>query len=246
MERVKPFGYKNYGSIPHLSGSRLGERDYSANAGQERIATVRRRDRFDEVLVQEKLDGSNVGVGLIGGVLYPLVRAGYPASTSPRRQHWEFSNWVFANEGRFRSVLREGERIAGEWLMQAHGTRYKLAHEPFVAFDLLTGEKRLPYDELIERVDGMFTLPYLLHRGDSISINSILELLGEYGHHGSLDKAEGAVWRVEREVPIGKNQTRHRVVDFLCKYVRPDKKDGAYLPEMSGRDAVWNWLPDPL
>lgn len=38
VERIKPFGYKNYGRIPHLFGSRLGERDYSANAVQERIA----------------------------------------------------------------------------------------------------------------------------------------------------------------------------------------------------------------
>ncbi len=243
MERRKPFGYKNYGSIPHLSGSRLGESDYAANPGHERIATERRRDRFDEVIVQEKLDGSNVGVGLIDDVLYPLVRAGYLASTSPHRQHWEFSNWVFSNEERFRTVLKDGERLAGEWLMQAHGTRYELAHEPFVAFDLMVGEKRLPYDELVKRIKGAFTLPFLLHRGDSISIEKVLQLLGEHGHHGSLDKVEGAIWRIERDIPVRKQQIRQRVVDFLCKYVRADKQDGIYLPEMSGRDVVWNWSP---
>ena len=32
-------------------------------------------------------------------------------------------------------------------------------------------------------------------------------------------------------------------VDFLAKYVRPEKVDGAYLPEMSGQTAIWNWRP---
>jgi hypothetical protein len=47
------------------------------------------------------------------------------------------------------------------------------------------------------------------------------------------DEIEGVVYRVERK---GK-------VDFLAKYVRPDKVDGSYLPEVSGREAVWNWRP---
>jgi hypothetical protein len=31
------------------------------------------------------------------------------------------------------------------------------------------------------------------------------------------------------------------VVDFLAKYVRPDKIDGCYLPEINGGHAYWNW-----
>ncbi|KKL70160.1 hypothetical protein LCGC14_2107750, partial [marine sediment metagenome] len=31
---------------------------------------------------------------------------------------------------------------------------------------------------------------------------------------------------------------------FLAKWVRPDKEDGIYLPEISGGEAVWNWRPD--
>ncbi len=30
-------------------------------------------------------------------------------------------------------------------------------------------------------------------------------------------------------------------VKMLAKYVRPDKVDGAYLPEQSGKEPVWNW-----
>lgn len=244
LERTKPFGHKNYGSIPHLSGSRLGEKDYMANPGQERIATVQKRDKHDYIYVQEKLDGSNVGVGLLNGILYPMSRAGHQASTSPYRQHWEFANWVYENEARFRASLNEGERIVGEWLMQAHGTRYELKHEPFVMFDVMVGSKRKPYDEVEQRaVRGGFVMPYLLHHGDPLSIVDALKLLGEFGHHGAIDKVEGAMWRVERDEQRHKHTgERTRIVDFLVKYVRPGKVDGCYLPEKNGTNTeIWNW-----
>jgi hypothetical protein len=130
--------------------------------------------------------------------------------------------------------VQDGERVCGEWLMQAHGTRYNLAHEPFVVFDIMRGTERTAYNDLASRVEaGDFTLPQLLHRGSALSIEAALKALGDYGFHGALDKVEGAVWRVERQ---GK-------VDFLVKYVRADKKDGMYLPDKSGNKPVWNWRP---
>jgi hypothetical protein len=63
----KPLGIKNYGHIPHLRGSRMGVGDHTCHDGQSRIATAWVRDRHDEVIVQEKLDGSNVGVARLDG-----------------------------------------------------------------------------------------------------------------------------------------------------------------------------------
>lgn len=54
---MKPIGRKAYGSIPHLPGSRLGPGDHHIHEGQAAILTQRARDRHDEVLLQEKLDG---------------------------------------------------------------------------------------------------------------------------------------------------------------------------------------------
>ncbi len=244
LQNHKPLGIKNYGSIAHLPGSRLGTGDHKCNEGQARIATLKVRDKHDRVFVQEKLDGSNVGVALVNGVLYPLTRAGYLASTSPYEQHWRFSEWVFAHQDRFLMVLSEGDRLCGEWLLQAHGTRYALMHEPFVAFDLMVGSTRTPYDEFVNRISpGDFMSPKLLHQGSSLSIDSALSLLGSYGFHGSLDPVEGAVWRVERFRETGKRGERIWVVDFLVKYVRPDKVDGCYLPDISGREPIWNLDP---
>jgi len=237
--KTKPLGRKNYGSIPHLPNSRMGPSDRSCHEGQARIATVKTRDKNDEVFVQEKLDGSNVGVARVGNEIYPLVRSGWTASSSPYKQHWEFNGWVYQNRERFMRVLNSDERLVGEWLLQAHGTRYKLHHEPFVAFDLMIADKRLPYDAFIDRVQGQFVTPFLLHRGGAFSVEAALDVLQGYGFHGAIDTVEGAIWRVERDRPVGKGQKK-RVVDFLVKYVRPGKQDGIYLSGVSGKPDVWN------
>lgn len=246
IRNPKPLGIRNYGSIAHLSNSRVGVGDHHCNPGQEKIATVKTRDKHDKIIVQEKLDGSNVGVAKIAGIIYPLVRAGYGADTSPYRQHWEFADWVKTNQTRFLAVLQDGERLVGEWLMQAHGTRYQLFHEPFVAFDLMTGKTRTPFEEFRERISvGEFITPKVIHEGGPISVEDALEKLGTYGFHGALDEVEGAVWRVERNQTIkrGRGNERHWIVDFLVKFVRQGKTDGNYLPDVSGREEIWNWLP---
>src|SRR5437588_7986509 len=121
----KPLNGKAYGSIPHLPGSRLGPGDHHVHAGQAIICTEKARDRHDRLIVQEKLDGSCVAVAKLEGRIVPLTRAGYPAHSSPWEQHQLFEAWVWNNAyERFDQLLEEGERLCGEWLAQAHGTRY--------------------------------------------------------------------------------------------------------------------------
>ena len=238
--KKKPIGRKNYGSIPHLPNSRMGPADHTCHEGQERIATIKARDKHDEIFVQEKLDGSNVGVARVGDVLHMLGRAGYDTFSSPYTQHRHFGNWAHRNYERFFSVLKDGERLVGEWLMQAHGTRYELPHEPFVVFDLMVGTERLPYDEFMGRIDGRFITPFLVSRGQPMGVEDAMKVIGEFGHHGAIDPVEGAVWRVERDKLVGGGK-RKRVVDFLVKWVRPDKVDGLYL--LDGQELWNNWLP---
>lgn len=242
MNVNKPLGGKNYGSIAHLPGSRLGPGDHKCHEGQERICLEKTRDKHDRIIVQEKLDGSNVGIAKVGGRIVALTRAGYLAHTSPYEQHHKFGRWVAQNEARFEPILQEGERLVGEWLLQAHGTRYALPHEPFVAFDLMVGTKRATYEELSERVGDAVVLPYVISIGPPMSIQDALNELGELGRHGAIDPIEGAVWRVERNELIGKEHGGQRrwVVDYLAKYVRPDKQDGSYLESVTGRPTVWN------
>lgn len=240
-EQSKPLGTKAYGHIPHLPSSRTGPGDHHCSSGQANIATVKVRDKHDRVIVQEKLDGTCVSAVLLNDKLIPLTRSGYEAWSSSYEQHHLWGDWVVLNEERFRSVLCEGERLVGEWLAQAHGTRYELFHEPFVAFDIMTKSKRDVYEEFNGKLSwGEFVKPHIIHQGSSFGIDDAMKALGDRGFHGSLDKPEGAVWRVERF------DHHHKMwnVDFLCKYVRHDKIDGAYLPEKEmSKKEMWNWRP---
>lgn len=236
----KPLGIRAYGSIPHLPNSRLGPSDKSCHAGQAKIATVKARDRYDTIIVQEKLDGSCCSVAKINGEIVALTRAGYRAETSPYRQHHIFKEWVDEQKRRFRGALDEGQRLVGEWMLQAHGTRYHLNHEPFVVFDLMTGHERETFAELQWRAFlANLTLPFVLSAGPPVSVEAAMLKLGEYGHHGALDPAEGAVWRIERSRPTGIKGERKTVVDFLVKYVRPDKVDGKYLVPDEDEDKIF-------
>lgn len=232
----KPLGHKAYGSIPHLPNSRLGPKDYSIHEGQARILTEKTRDRHDVVIVQEKLDGSNVAVANVGGQILALTRAGYVATTSKFEQHHLFAHWVREREAVFREIIGPGDRVSGEWLAQAHGTRYEnLGDEDvFVAFDLFEGRERLPLTTFLTEVSGRLAIaPVIAFVNRAVPLDEALKELGERGRFGALDPVEGVVYRCERQ---GK-------VEFLAKWVRPDKVDGHYLPEVSGREAVWNWRP---
>ncbi len=220
----KPLGINNYGHIPHLPNSRLGSGDHHIQAGQAEIATIKTRDFRDLVIVQEKLDGANVGVLKLNDKLIALTRSGHDCEKSPYLAHKLFLEFVEKNHNRFFNLLKEGERIAGEWLTITHGTHYNMPHEPFVAFDIFPKKhQRITYHEFLLRVLPFgFVVPRLVHLGSAISTNSALRRLeADKSYHGAIDDIEGLVYRVERD----------NKVDFLCKFVRHDKQDGLYLDE---------------
>lgn len=230
---MKPLGQKAYGSIPHLPGSRRGAGDHGLTEQQARILTEKTRDKHDEVIVAEKLDGSNVCVARKGGGLIALGRAGYLAQSSPYKQHQLFAAWVRCHLELF-GWLREGERVCCELMIQAHGTIYTPKFEcPVVAFDVIMGRDRLLLDDWMPRCQ--LPAAKIIHRGPALPVDEALVLLGEHGYYGA-DMPEGAVWRVERK----------GVCNFLGKYVRPEKVDGKYLEKVTGNGPVWNVDYDSL
>lgn len=226
---IKPLGKKAYGSIPHLPGSRVEGGDHTIDQGQANICLKSVRDGNDIIIVQEKLDGTNCAVVKLGGKIIPLNRSGWIATDSTYAVHRVFAAWVEENYDRFDALLQEGERACGEFLAQVVSTKYDLSHEPFVIFDIMTGDRRTAFREVIKRVSPyLFVVPFAVHVGNPISIEDAMKKL-IVSHHGA-EEVEGGVWRVER----------NEKVDFLAKYVRHGKEDGKYLSQETGKEPIWN------
>jgi len=213
---------KVYNSILHLAGSNRGE-DAMADRWLSSLATGDRIQKKCRIYVSEKVDGSCTGVFRHGDELVARTRSGGLASEAGPLQLRLFAQWVALNRRRFLSVLQDGERIVGEWLLQAHGTRYAFKHEPYVVHDIFDsrGNTPLPYPLLKERIlPGGFLMPKLLFSGErGISIEEADRLLGTHGFFGAIDEAEGMVWRIER----------HKLPPLMVKYVRPGFTAGRFM-----------------
>lgn len=230
---MKPLNRKSYGSIPHLSSSKLGEGDYYVGEGEERILTLKARDKDDCVFAYEKYDGSNIGIAKVNKRIFALTRAGYEAKTSPFLQHKYFNEWVYKHEKMFDEMLEEGERITGEWLLQAHGLKYKIDVDPILFFDYFTSKNDRLLQRDLRQIMGKygFRMPRLLHEGGPKTVAELLPILNQKTKGIESDEnPEGIVYRVERR---GK-------VDFLAKWVRHDFEPGKYCIGVDEQELVWN------
>lgn len=223
FDKHKPIGRSSYGSIAHLPGSHMGIGDKRLNDGQTRLLTEKCRDKYDLVVVQEKLDGSCVSVARLEDEIVALGRAGYLAESSSYEQHRMFSTYVTVNKERFKALLKPGERVVGEWLAMAHGTKYKLKHEKFVPFDIMVDSKRLSWEETVNRLTPYFTMPHVYHSGEPLSISRAKDFM-QTSYHGA-EQVEGVIYRMYRKGEF----------DFAAKYVRDDYVTGKYFEK-----ETWN------
>jgi len=226
-----------YPRIPHLPGSRLGPSERHAAAAVVARMTVAAGDG-DRVIVTEKLDGSCVAlVGLVDGV-EARGRDGGPCAASRNDGRRACAAWVEARAGRLAAAgaVPLGARLVCEWMALAHGTRYALPHGPLVAIDGFDADgARWPWARVREIAAALaLPTPTELHAGGALAIDAALAALGDHGHHGAIDRAEGVMYRLEHGA---------RVI-ALAKLVRLDKQDGVLLADHSGGDHVWNAWPD--
>jgi hypothetical protein len=101
-----------------------------------------------------------------------------------------------------------------------------------VAFAIMLKHRRTAYDEFSMRADKA-ALPraHVLHDGGPLTVEAMLETLGNKGFHGALDGTEGAVWIHENDGTFS----------AIAKYVKHDKVDGRYLSSNNGGLDIINY-----
>ena len=225
---------KMYPKIPHLPGSRTGIRDRHCGVVLAK-RLLEESKPGDTVIVQEKLDGTNVLISRINDQLIALGRDGKPCKHSRNTNRQAFATWLEKHQNRF-AWLENLERLVCEWLPVTHGTRYNLPHEPIVALDFFNAvETRATISELQTKIaTSSLIVPHVLHVGNAISLEVMLEKLGLHGRHGALDASEGLVYRLERP---------NKLI-VIAKYVRHGKIDGLFLADHTGLEDVFNSYPE--
>lgn len=131
----------------------------------------------DLCLIEEKLDGANCAMSLIGE--NPLIRnrtniinKGYVKKSTPAKlQFRPIWNWFYENKDKFKHIndLLGPVSIYGEWLWALHGIVYDELPDYFIAYEVFSHEKKHFINPLLSR-DALnkvgFSVAPLLHIGE--------------------------------------------------------------------------------
>ena len=146
----------------------------------DKVMTPDEAQRFlsGEVIVEEKIDGANVGISVDEDLTIRVQNRGqYLSPAHPAGQFRTLFAWLQPRHDRIVDSLFPNLMLFGEWCYAVHSVRYLGLPDWFLAFDVYDREKGAFWsverrNELAAALD-IATVP-LLHRGTA----SVQELLG--------------------------------------------------------------------
>ena len=152
-----------YPRTPHLFGS-TGTDDDKGLGRSESVTLISDRS----LVVEEKLDGTNVGVHFTSSGRMVLQCRGHEITEGMHAQYDLFKQWTMTKRPIFESILRDRLIIFGEWLYARHSLHYRRLPHYFFEFDIYDKQERQFLDlgrrlELIEGT-GVATVP-VIYRG---------------------------------------------------------------------------------
>ena len=135
---IQSLAILKYPRTPHLEGSRLQPGD----EGHEHVPLASLRGQ--QAVVEEKLDGANVGISFTEGGELLLQSRGHYLGGGRERHFTLLKQWASAHEARLLERLEDRYVMYGEWLHAKHSVSYDVLPHWFCEFDV--------YD----RRDGVF------------------------------------------------------------------------------------------
>ena len=164
--------FVKYPRTPHLFGSKGTDDDKHLNEAEsnEFIAD-------ESLIVEEKIDGTNVGIHFTSDGEMVLQCRGHLITKGMHPQYDLFKQWTAVKRFVIEGHLEDRFILFGEWVYARHSVRYRQLPHYFFEFDIydkvedtfLSLERRM---ELLEGT-GIVTVP-VVHQGDrkSTRLNS--------------------------------------------------------------------------
>ena len=163
-----------YPRTRHLEGSKLqfGDEDLS----QIKFETIKNK----KIIVEEKVDGANVGISFVSDKLYLQSRGHFLVGGYNERHYNLLKAWANQNLNALYNALGNRYIMFGEWLYAKHKIFYDDLPDYFLEFDLFDKENQVFLDTTsrkeITKNLPVFSVPVLAE--DSFSnLKSLLSLL---------------------------------------------------------------------
>lgn len=126
---------RKYPRTRHVQGSRLQHGDHDLEAVPWEELTGK------HLVVEEKVDGSNVGVSFSADGRLQLQSRGHYLRGGPRERQFELlKQWAACRQGDLWDVLGSRYVMYGEWLFAKHTCFYDALPHYFMEFDVLDTE----------------------------------------------------------------------------------------------------------
>ena len=210
--------FVKYPRTPHLFGStgtaddkRLGERESTLFLADESL------------IVEEKLDGTNVGIHLDADGQLILQCRGHLITSGMHPQYDLFKQWAITKRDVLEEQLRTRYILYGEWLYAKHSIHYRQLTHYFYEFDIYDKESQafLSLQRRLKLIEGtgIQTVPIVhtgtLHREElqALIVASQFDSAFDNPRTHTIDNLmEGLYLRTERD----------GIVTGRAKFVRPE------------------------
>lgn len=167
--------FVKYPRTPHLFGSRGTDDDkHMSEADSLRFLAD------ESLIVEEKLDGTNVGIHFCSTGEFVLQCRGHLITEGMHPQYDLFKQWAAVKRNTLEDRLMDRYILFGEWVYARHSVAYRCLSHYFFEFDIFDKTKS-EFIDLEQRLgilagSGIETVP-VVHRG-AVSRKTLTELVG--------------------------------------------------------------------
>lgn len=152
-----------YPRTPHLFGSRGTDDDKHLGRGESEAFIA-----DSSLIVEEKLDGTNVGIHFTASGRMVLQCRGHEITEGMHPQYDLFKQWTSVKRSLFEAMLGSRFILFGEWLYAKHSIHYRKLPHYFFEFDIYDKDAECFLDlstrlQMLEGT-GLKTVP-VLHQG---------------------------------------------------------------------------------